>query len=137
MKKGFTLVEMLISLSLMTLIVGVIIFSFGQSWKLWKTIAAKADKEQIEGIISQRIASDIRSADEILSTSSSQEINLRSGTELTSFKLEAGKIRRKRGASVAYLTSDGEIASLSFEYFNPQKVRAWVDNSSFEVFGRN
>ncbi|MDD4179889.1 MAG: type II secretion system protein [Candidatus Margulisbacteria bacterium] len=137
MRRGFTLVEMLISLSLMALITGVIIFSFGQSWKGWKTIAAKADKQQIEGIIGQRLASDIRSADEILAASSSQEIFIRSGTEITSYKLEASKVRRKKGVSTAYLTESGEINRLSFTYNATHQVSVFMDNDQFTVFRRN
>lgn len=136
-RSGFTLVELIISLSLMAVLMGGMFFAFGQGWRAWKKVVQNCERHQVEGLVAERIAREARAASEVLAGSGSAEVMLRVGPEIISYKLVEGKVRRKKGASSAYLTCEGEIQSLSFSYPSVDMIRIVLNRQSFCVSARN
>lgn len=135
--KGFTLVELIISLNITLILVGGMLFAFGQASRSWKRVARRAERLQIENIITERICRDARGADEIMTGSGSSEIKLKLGSATVSYSLSAGKVRRKMGGSTAYLTNDNEIERLNFAYPVKNFAEVHLDNYVFLVAVRN
>ena len=136
MKKGFTLVELVIALTLLTALFSGLFYSFGQGLRTWGKVVQQAERRQIESIVAERICRDIRLG-MILSGSTSAEIFLKVGSETFSYRLIENKIRRKTGVSSVYFTSDGEIKKLEFSYPAPKLVRVEIGDSNFLAAGRN
>ncbi|MFH1387100.1 MAG: type II secretion system protein [bacterium] len=132
-RKGFTLVELMISLSLMGILISGIFFSFAAAYRTWKKVANKSSNLQVENIICERLARDIRSADEILTSSTSQEIQIKISSYIYAYSLVNNKVRRKKGASVSYLTSEDELKKLAFSYPAPGQAEITTDHFSFLV----
>lgn len=136
MKKGFTLVEMIVALTLMTALVGGLLYSFGSGLRNWRKIGNQASSLQIKNIIAERLCNEIRGS-AIINSSTSEEIVLKIGPDVVSYKLESGKVRRKKGTSTAYLTSENEIKTLLFSYPDETLAGVIIDDISFYVYGRN
>jgi prepilin-type N-terminal cleavage/methylation domain-containing protein len=135
MKRGFTLVEMVMAISLMTALLGGVLYAFGGGLRDWRKISDRAATLQIENIVAERLCRDIRGS-AIMTSSTSEEIFLKIGPEVISYKLESGKVRRKKGGSVSYWTSEGEIKKIMFVYPAPNQVLVGLDALSFLVAGR-
>lgn len=136
-KKGFTLVEMLVSISIFLLLMGAILPAFFQSWKGSEKISSRAELFQIKEIIWARMAREIRSADKILSQSTSSEVFLQTGGNVVSYSLVNNKVRRKIGGYTAYFTNEGEIKSLIFYYPAEKTVELFIDGQKGIVGLRN
>lgn len=128
-RQGFTLVELIVSMTLMVILAGGMLFSFGQGLRSWKKVARCSERLQIENIIAERITSDIRCATEILTGSGSQEIFLKIDSDLVSYKLVEHKVKRMS----AYLTCEDEIKKLSFSYPSPGKVQVMLDDFAWKT----
>jgi prepilin-type N-terminal cleavage/methylation domain-containing protein len=134
--RGFTLVELIVALTLLTALVGGLFFSFGQGLRNWRKITAAAAHLQVESIISERICREVRLG-AVLPASSSSEVFLKIDGEAVSYKLVDSKVRRKKGSTTAYLTDDKEIKRLFFSYPAAGAINITVDDLSFLVSGRN
>jgi len=136
-KNGFTLVELIISLTLFTVLVGGVFYAFGSELRLWRKIADKCQREQVANLVAERICHDIRAASAILTSSGSEEIDLRVGSENISYRLVDYKIRRKKGSSIAYLTNEREVDKLAFSYPVSDRVEMIMGKFSCHVALRN
>jgi len=136
MKRGFTLVELIVALSLMTALIGGLLYAFGNGLRSWRQISSRAATLQIENITAERLCRDIRGS-AIMTSSTSEEIFLKIGPDVVSYKLEGGKVRRKKGGSVSYWTSEGEIKKLLFSYPVVDQAIVALDGVSFLACGRN
>ncbi|MDD5593144.1 MAG: type II secretion system protein [Candidatus Margulisbacteria bacterium] len=134
--RGFTLVELVIALTLMAALAGSVFYSFGTGLRAWRKIAGSAQKLQIENITAERLGREIRSGS-ILSGSTSQEIFIKVGPDVVSYRLVENKIRRKKNGGSAYLTSDGEIARLSFDYPAAGLAEVSIGRFVYLAGGRN
>ena len=137
MRRGFTLVEMIVALALSMVLCGGAFYALGQGLRTWKRTVQKAERLQIENIVAERIARDIRAANEILSPSGSEEVVLKIEAETVSYRLINRKVRRKKGAAAAYLTSEDEIKRLSFAYPENGAVETALDRFIFRAAARN
>lgn len=131
-KKGFTLVELVISLSLMVMIIGITTFAFGQAIRTWRKVAWKSECLQVANLVMERICRDIRAASEISQASSSKELILKIGSETVSYQLVNFKVQRQKGRSVAYLTNEREVENLFFSY--PEKDLVEVGVGGFTTY---
>ena len=136
MQRGFTLVELIIAMSLMTALAGGALYAFGGGLRNWRKISSRAATLQIENITAERLCRDIRGS-AIMTSSTSEEISLKIGADVISYKLESGKVRKKKGSSSAYLTSENEIKKLAFSYPSANLACVTLDELSFIVGGRN
>jgi len=132
-KQGFTLVELMIALSLSAVLLAGIFFSFGQGIRNWRIIVKSASNLQIENLIAERITSDIRAASEISAGSSSEEVVLKNEIETIGYKLVDRKVRRKKGTSISYLTSEDEVRKLFFAYPAAGVVEVKLDDFAWKA----
>lgn len=130
-KKGFTLVELMVSLSIFSLLLGTIFSVFGNDLNYLMKSISRSEKQQIANMVLLRITSDIKQAREILSSSSCSVLALNMGTENIEYSLTENKVKRKQGGYSMYLTDKGDIQSLSFSY--PSKKMAGVKIDAFNV----
>lgn len=131
--RGFTLVELVIALSLSAVLLAGIFFSFGQGIRNWRIIARSASNMQIKNLVAERITSDIRAAREVSAGSSSEEVVLKNETETIGYKLVDRKVRRRKGASGAYLTSEDEVRKLFFAYPAAGVVEVKLDDFAWKA----
>ena len=136
-ENGLTLVELIIALTLFTVLAGSVFYAFGSELRLWRKIAEKCQREQVANLAAERICHDIRAASEILAASASEELQLRVGSENISYRLVNYKIRRQKGSSIAYLTNEREVEKLIFSYSSGNLVEVTVGDFCSRVEIRN
>lgn len=126
-RNGFTLVELLISLSILTLLSGAMYYALGVELNLWKRIVGAGEKQQIANFVLTRIVRDARSASQIFPASNNQKLLLKIGPDSIEYTLINQKIRRKKNNYSAYLTDKGDLQTLSFSYPNAKQVEIKLD----------
>lgn len=137
MRKGLTLVELIVVMSLFVLFVGTFVSAFGQGLRSFKSVADQTEKLQIKNIVAEKMTNDIRSASAVLPASTSSEVFLQVDTGVISYCLNASKVRRKAGGSTAYLTNENEIKQLNFAYPGSGLIQVALDEAVFSVGKRN
>ncbi len=135
-KKGFTLVELLISLTLASLLLFFstqLIFNFIKTSKL---LSKEIDELQIKQLVLNQIAKDVRSSDSI-TIKDPHRLGVKHGSSTITYDINDDKIRRKKDSASSYLTEAGEAKTLSFDY--PQEGLVMIKLDSFEtgVYVRN
>ena len=136
-RRGFTLVEMIISMTISAMLIGGMLFAFGAGFRLWKKIVSAGEKQQIANMVLTRIIRDARSADKISASSGAGVLSLKTGTESIEYSLADNKVRRKKDSYSSYLTDAGEVAELSFSYPSGKQVEIKVENFKAKVSLRN
>lgn len=136
-RKGLTLLETLIALSITLVLASVIIAVFGQGWRMWRAMAGTAERQQVKELVAERICREIRGASEILAGSSSAELVVKTKAGVLRYSLAAGKVKRRENSYTAYFTNEGEIQKLSFAYFPPRGVQVAVDDDCYFIRLRN
>ena len=136
-RRGFTLIELIISLSLMVMLTGSMFFALGQGMRGWRKAGCKISKLQIKNMLAERITGDLRFASQVLTGSGSQEMLLKVGPDQIGYKLVEGKVRREKGATSAYLTCEDEVKKLSFSYPSADQVQIVVDELTWKICLRN
>lgn len=137
LKRGFTLVEMIIVVALVSVFFEGVAATLGSIQKIWWAEARKRSDRQIEMIVSEKIARDIRKAKAILPGSSSTEVVLAIGSEVISYRLINQKVRRGVGANISYLTNEKEIERLIFNYQANRTVELAVNDRLSRAALRN
>ncbi len=122
MRKGFTLIELVISLAIFSLLLVTVFSLFNAEVKIWKKIAAKCERTQIANFVLTRLRHDIRRAGQVLPASNPYLLSLKAGPDSIEYSLAGEKVRRKQNGASAYLTFDKEISSLIFSYPSSREV---------------
>ena len=136
-KNGFTLVELMISVTISAMLMAGMIYAFGVEFGLWERMVVEAEKQQIAGMVLTRIIRDVRSASEILPSSSSSSLLLKIGGEHIGYSLDNNKVRRKIGSYSYYLTDAGDLRSLSFSFPASDQVEIDAEDFKVKAFLRN
>lgn len=136
-RKGFTLVELLISLTILTMLFGSMFYAFSVELDLWKRIVSASEKLHIANLVLARIVRDTRSASEILPASTHQQLVLKIGSDSIEYRVLNQKIRRKKNNYSAYLTDKGDLQTLSFSYPGTQEAEITLDGFKTRIFLRN
>ena len=136
-RKGFTLVELIVSLTIFSLLLGSIFYALKIELGIWKRIVGSAEKQQIANMVLSRIVRDIRSAKELLPASTNQKLGLEIGSDTIEYDLLNHKIRRKKNNYSAYLTTQGELEELSFSYPKANLVEIKVEGFTTQTCLRN
>jgi prepilin-type N-terminal cleavage/methylation domain-containing protein len=134
---GFTLVEMLISLTVLFIALGAIFYALSAELRLWDRTAASVEKQQVLHLLLSRINLDARSASEILPASGPRALSLRVGGDTIDYTLSEGKVKRTKNRSAAYLTTEEEIKEFSFSYPTANLIVIKIDGLTTKVFLRN
>lgn len=136
--KAFTLVELLISMSLIS-IVTVSIFYFSlSSLKLLGRLNDIASSSQVTRSIFSRISSDIIQSSGAVAGSTSSLLILGG----ISYEFRDNKVRRQDGSDVYYMTTEGEIRQLKFYYSSNKLINVEITGKNgakyaINVYSRN
>lgn len=136
-RKGFTLVELIISLTIFAMILVSTFYVLGVELRYWKKFVTDGEKQQIANMVITRIARDVRSASEVTPSSASQILLLSAGGETIEYSLIEKKVRRKKNAASSYLTDINDIKTLSFLYPTSNSVEISLENITTMVSLRN
>ena len=136
MKKGFTLVELLVSITLLSLFLSSFFYLLSAEVRASKYLAQASAQAQVSSHLFKRIGSDIRAANKILSTSNPSRLCLQVENDIIEYYLSGGELKRRKNGSASPLSNPGEIKSLSFS-FNDKLIEIKIDQQSLLVALRN
>lgn len=134
-RTGFTLVEIIIVIALLSLLLTAGTQLFSAYFRVYKAAALKAALLQVKQSVIREIARDCRGAKSIAATKDSAVFYYNGHS--VAYDLKNSKIRRIEGKSSAYLTDDNEISALSFSLANPRLLKIRVDGLETEAARRN
>lgn len=143
--KGFTLIEMLISLS-----IGILVYATISSFLLFSLKTYRHHIQRIENLENIQsainiIEQDIRSCTEVAAISNSDKLVLLDDQDVISYELKDNKIKRIKNNSSQYLTNGKAVDKLSFSYpwerlvemnvfpyhgREPITIRVWIRDNS-------
>ncbi len=136
-RQAFTLVELIVSLTIFAMLLGGVYYALGVELNLWKRISASVETQQIGNMLLSRIVRDIREAKEILPASNKERLLLKIGSDIIEYSLTSGKVKRKKNAYTAYLTAEKQIQALAFYYPAPRLIEIKVENFTTKACLRN
>lgn len=136
-KPGFTLVELLIAISLFSVLTGTVFYTLGTQQNIFRRISSGCKTKQINNAVVSRIAADIRAASAILPYSNQNKLALQVGTDAIEFGLSNNKVKRRKNNYSAYLNDEGEIKTLKFSYPGKKLVGISTETFSTEIKLRN
>jgi len=137
MKKAFTLIELLLALTMLTVLIIAIMPSIGTSWRTWRKLAQASDINQTKNIVMTRLVNDLRGASQIVNGSTSSEVSFILSGETLNYTLINSKVRRKKGGAVGYLTNENEIKTLLFDYPTGKMISIKLDDLATTLVLRN
>jgi type II secretory pathway pseudopilin PulG len=115
-RHGFTLVELMIASTLTMVLLAGALFGLGQLLRSWRLAISQIENSQLEMIISERLSRDLRAAAVIMPGSGSQEVKLKIDNTIVIYAWEDQKVKYQQGSYTAFLTDQGDIKLLSFNY---------------------
>ncbi|MBI5699048.1 prepilin-type N-terminal cleavage/methylation domain-containing protein [Candidatus Saganbacteria bacterium] len=136
-ERGFTLVEMIIALTLSVLVLSAGTFMLSNYLRTYKKLSSAVEKNQIEQFVLRKVVSDIQFAENINIGSAPGLLVLNLKDDMLRYDYFDQKVRRRANKSTAYLTEAGEISSLSFSYPRPGLVLINLDNAKTGAYCRN
>jgi prepilin-type N-terminal cleavage/methylation domain-containing protein len=137
LKKGFTLIETMVALSLTAIFLAGAYYALGIELNFWQRLADRINSQQAYEAVAQRLLGEIRGAAEVLPGSSQTELKIQLGADQLTYSLAGGKVRRQKNASAAYLTDDGEVSSFLFSYPTAKLVEVIIDGRTLTAALRN
>lgn len=136
-RRGFTLVEMMIALTLSVVVLTAGTFMLSNYLRTFKKLSAAVEKGQIEQFVLNKLTNDIQFAEKVNSGSNATLLILEVKDDTLRYDYFNRKVRRRTNKSTAYLTEAGEISSLAFNYPRPGLVLINLDDSRTGAFCRN
>ena len=136
MKKGFTLIEMIVVISLFSVIMlsgSQLLSSF---FRASKVVEKKSEMLQIKQGIITRLTKEIRNADQIKSCSADKLV-LANKTDIFEYGMKNNKAYRSKNGALQYLCEPGELRSLGFEEEIKGLIIIKADGYETGVFCRN
>ncbi|MCX5750177.1 MAG: prepilin-type N-terminal cleavage/methylation domain-containing protein [Candidatus Saganbacteria bacterium] len=135
-KKAFSLIELIIVISLLGLVLSSSLFFWGAHLKTYRHLEDKLAKEQITERIFLLISKDIKNCLEYKLVSPS-EINLRLKSGWITYGIKDQKIKRKSGERTDYLSMPDEVSSIGFKIIDPKVIELEVGKESQSICSRN
>jgi len=135
-KRGFTLVEIIVSLSIFAILLSSMYYIFGVELRLWQRYITASEDLQISNMVMTKITRDIRAADKIISSSSDQ-LSLKVETDTIQYSFSKGKVKRKKNSRSSYLTTKGDLSALSFASLSDKLVEIKINDFSTKIVLRN
>jgi prepilin-type N-terminal cleavage/methylation domain-containing protein len=136
-RQGFTLVEMIIALTLSVLVLSAGTFMLSNYLRTYKKLSAAVERSQIKQFVFNKFVSDTQFAESINPGSNPALLILNLKDDTLRYDYFNRKVRRRTNKSTAYLTEAGEISSMSFTYSRPGLVLIVLDNSQTGAYCRN
>lgn len=135
-KKGFTLIELIISLTIFSLVLSSSFLFLGTRLNTYKKEKNILNQYQLEQRVFNLIAKDLKKSIELdIISSSEAKITLKNQEVIYGIKDQ--KIKRKTGKNNAYLTMPGEINNLAFKALSPQLIELGVGGLKQTICLRN
>lgn len=135
--RGFTLIEVIIALTLSVLVLSAGTFMLSNYLRTYKKLSAAVEKNQIEQFVLNKLISDIQFAESINSGSAPGLLVLNLKDDILRYDHFNQKVRRRTKLSAAYLTEAGEVSSLSFSYPRTGLVLINLDDATTGAYCRN
>jgi len=136
--RGFTLIELVIAMTLLTVINCAVIHLLFQGWKIWQKYNLQAQRIQVINYLGEVIARDIRAARQRSVEPQSGELILSTEGETIAYLLVDGKVRRKKSGTNNYLTSsEQEINKMEFKIIDSGNVETILNENKFTIVSRN
>jgi prepilin-type N-terminal cleavage/methylation domain-containing protein len=135
--KGFTLVEMIVALSIFAMLMGSVLHILDIELKLWNRLVLISEKQQISNLVLTRVVRDVRAAREIGPASSNEELVLNIGEDTIEYALVNKKVRRRKNGRSSYLTDADDLKELSFSYPAYKIVGIKLGDNTTRVYLRN
>jgi len=136
-RRGFTLVELMVSLSILAVLAGSMFYAFGIELKFWQKLTANMTEQQLVNNVMARIVSDIRSAREVIYSATGDDLILLVGQDRIEYSLVNKKLRRRKNNRNSYLTDIGEIFTFSVAYPTTRLVEVQVNDDKIRAYLRN
>jgi prepilin-type N-terminal cleavage/methylation domain-containing protein len=136
-RKAFTLVELILALTIFAMMLGGLFYAFGVELKFWDKVVVSSSRQQVAAQVMAQLTRDIRSAYIIVPGSNSKELALKVGTSIIGYTLMNDKVRREKDGRAAYLTDQHEVLNLSFAYPAANLVEVKLDEFSTRITLRN
>ena len=136
MKKGFTLIEMIVVLSLFSVIMlsgSQLLSSFLRASKI---IEKNAERLQINQSIIVRLTKEIRNAEQIISCTS-EKLILANKTDIFEYGMKNNTPYRSKNGNLQYLCEKGDLISVSFAEAQKGYINLTVNEYETGVFCRN
>ena len=141
LKKGFTLIEVLISMALAMIVLGSAFFATSTFLRTWRSGTASLEALQGGRIVLQRITDEVRNSRKIDPSSNTSKLILNYEGYNIAYDLKDGKVRREKGGGSAYLTEEGIVTSLNFSYPSQKlvEIKIFIEKKEFatKAFVRN
>ena len=123
--KAFTLIELLISMTLVSVIFASLFYFSIASIRSLDRASLNARSSQAVRFVCGRISSDIINSTGPSSGSSASKLVIGG----IGYQFMEGKVKRSEGSDVYYLTTEGEIRDLKFSYLSSKLVRIEITPS--------
>lgn len=136
-RQGFTLVELIVALTLSVLVLTAGTFMLSNYLRTFKKLSAAVEKNQVKQFALNKLTSDIQFAESINKNSGPALLVLTLKDDILRYDFFSQKVRRRTNKSTAYLSGPGEISSLSFTYPRPGLVLITLDNAQTGAYCRN
>jgi len=136
-RRAFTLVELIVSISIFLLLIGTIYYALGTQLRFLRKITNKGENQQISNMVLSRIVQDIRCAEEILSASNTNSLFLKVGSDTIEYALKNQKVKRKKNNYSSYLTDVEDIQKLTFSYPANRTVQISLEAWTTKAYLRN
>ncbi len=115
-RRGFSLIELMISISLSSTVIilatSFIFFLRSHERKFDHNISCTQNIFSAANVMSK----EIRQADDINTSSSSNRLIIHIDPDTIIYELSAGKIKRTKNSSAQYITEDDSVGSMIFSY---------------------
>jgi prepilin-type N-terminal cleavage/methylation domain-containing protein len=136
-RKGFTLIELVVVLSLFPLLLATIISAVGGQLKNIDQATASIRQQQAREMLLWRIMHDIRAGQRVLPITNPERLvlELKNGDIVEYFTLN-GEAKRRINGTTQPLTTRGETGALAFA-FNSKLVEITLDKLSVKASLRN
>jgi len=140
-RRGFTLIELLVSIAILGMVFGSSFYAISTFLRTEGGINKKLGQIQSVKFVMARIIKEVKGAKGINAASSDSKLILNYEGFSISYDYANGKVRRRKGGGSSYLTEEGKISGLKFDYPKAKLVEILIntDNQDFEskAFVRN
>lgn len=135
MKRAFTLIEVLISISILSIILlsGSIVFS--SFYRSYKIIQKKINPYEARQYVLHSITRDCMASHKIEVQGNKAKFYTKDG--IIAYELINNKVKRQKDKSTSYLTDQNEIKSLKFSQLKPDLLLISIDSKETEAAKRN
>jgi len=114
--KGFTLIELIVSIAVGTIIFAYVFNLFSTSIRAFDRASKTANNIEIAAYVIDTISKDIYQSQRTGYSSSDIRLSLMKDSDNIVYEYKEGKVSRKTGGSTSFLTMPGDVNDMRFMY---------------------